>query len=63
MWIRVQSLAPLIGLRIRDCCELWCRSAATAQIQPLALELQYAMGAALKRQKGKTNKQTPTTFF
>ena len=30
---------------------LWCRPAATALIQPLALEPPYAMGAALKRQK------------
>ena len=30
---------------------LWCRSAATALIQPLAWESPYAMGAALKRQK------------
>ena len=30
---------------------LWSRSAATAPIRPLAWELPYAMGAALKRQK------------
>ena len=30
---------------------LWCRPAATALIQPLAWELPYAEGAALKRQK------------
>ena len=30
---------------------LWRRSAATAPIQPLAWELPYAMGTALKRQK------------
>ena len=30
---------------------LWCRSAAVAPIRPLARELPYAMGAALKRQK------------
>ena len=29
---------------------LWCRLAATAPIQPLAWELPYATGAALKRQ-------------
>ena len=32
----------------------WCRPAATALIGPLAWELPYAMGVALKRQ----NKQT-----
>ena len=26
MRLQVPSLAPLIGLRIRRCCELWCRS-------------------------------------
>ena len=30
---------------------LWCRPAAAALIQPLAWELLYAAGAALKRQK------------
>ena len=25
MRVQVQSLALLIGLRIRRCCELWCR--------------------------------------
>ena len=30
---------------------LWCRPEATALIQPLAWELPYVMGAALKRQK------------
>ena len=30
---------------------LWCRLAATAQIQLLAWELPYAMGVALKRKK------------
>ena len=33
---------------------LW--PATTAQIQPLAWELPYAMGAVLKRQKGKKKK-------
>jgi len=32
---------------------LWHRPAAVAQIQPLAWEPPYAMGAALKRQKNK----------
>ena len=38
---------------------LWLWPAAVALIQPLAWELPYAMGMALKRQKTKTNKQTP----
>ena len=39
---------------------LWHRLAAVAPIQPLAWELPYAAGVALKRQKNnkKTNKQT-----
>ena len=37
--------------RIWRCRELWCRPAAVAPIRPLAWELPYAMGAALKRQK------------
>ena len=32
---------------------LWCRLAAAARIQPLAWELPYATGVALKRQKEK----------
>ena len=32
---------------------LWCRLAATAQIQHLAWKPPYAVGAALERQKGK----------
>ena len=35
---------------------LWYRPTAAAVIQPLAWELPYAVGVALKRQK--TNKQT-----
>ena len=46
---QVRSLALLSGLRIWCCCDLWCRPAATAPIRPLAWELLYAMGAALKR--------------
>ena len=34
---------------------LWCRLAATAPNRPLAWELPYAPGAALKRQKKKKN--------
>ena len=46
MWVR--SLAALSGLRIRHCSELWCRPAAAAPIRPLAWELPYATGTALK---------------
>ena len=31
--------------------QLWCRLAATALIQPLAWELPYATGVALKKKK------------
>ena len=36
---------------------LWHRTAAVALIRPLAWELPYAMGVALKRQKTKTRTQ------
>ena len=49
----VQSLALLIGLRIRCCRELWLWLAAVALIRPLAWEPSYAMGVALKGQKTK----------
>ena len=64
--LRVQSLASLSTSRIGRCHELWCRSQssldlvllwlwcrpmATAPIRPLAWELSYATGVALKRQK------------
>ena len=42
---------------------LWCRPAATARILPLARELPYAVGAALKRQKKKKKKKSNTTLF
>ena len=35
---------------------LWCRPATTALIQPLAWELPYAGGVALKEKKKKRNK-------
>ena len=41
----------LSRLRIPCCCELWCRPAAIAPIRPLAWELPYASGAALKSKK------------
>ena len=68
MRMRVRSLASLSRLRIRHCgvrrssdpAFLWlgCRLAATALIWPLACELPYATGAALKT---KQNKSTTTT--
>ena len=36
---------------------LWCRPAAVAVIQPLALELPYAVGATLKSKKIKNFKK------
>ena len=73
MSMRVPSLVSLDGLRIQGCPELWCRShtrlrsriavavavavAATAPIQPLAWELVYALGKALKKQKVKKKKK------
>ena len=36
---------------------LWCRPADTALIQPLASELPYVMGVALKRPKKKKKKE------
>ena len=35
---------------------LWCRLAAPAPIQPLALELPYAVGMALKKRKKEKKK-------
>ena len=63
MWVR--SLALLSGSAIWHCHELcgvahrcsldpvllWCGPAAIAQIRLLAWELQYAVGAALKKGK------------
>ena len=37
---------------------LWCRQAATAAIRPLAWELPYAAGAALKKEKNKNKNET-----
>ena len=61
--LQVQPLALLCGLRIRPCCELWCRSqrrlrshvtvavgkmANVVLIQPLAWETPFALDVALK---------------
>ena len=66
MRMQVQSLAPLSGLKIQICLELWCRLqtrlrscvavavwcrlAGTAPVKPLAWEFPYASGVARKRQ-------------
>ena len=39
-------------------CELWCRPAAVAPIQPLAREPPYATGGALKTKKDKGKQPT-----
>jgi len=54
--MRVQSLAPLSGLSVLHCHKLRLRRRPVASIliQPLAWELPYATGVALKRK----NKQT-----
>ena len=61
----MQSLASLSRLRIRHCCELWCRLqirrgsqvamavVSTAPIRHLAWEPPYAVSVALKRPKKK----------
>ena len=41
----------LSGSRIRHYCELWHRAAIVALIRPLAWELSYGLGAALKSKK------------
>ena len=72
MRMQIRSLAPLSGLRIQGCCKLgvglrcssdlvllwlWCRLAAAAPFQPLALEPPYATGVALERKKTETQAQ------
>ena len=55
MRMQVCSLALLSGLKDPALLWLWCRLAAAALIQPLAWELPYAVGMALKRKKKKNN--------
>ena len=70
MRMQVPSLAFLSGLRIQCGRELWCRSqmwldpmwlwhrpAATTLIQPLVLELPYAMGVVLKNKTKQKQKE------
>ena len=40
---------------------LWCRPAAVAQIRPLAWELPFAEGAALKKKKRERERNTHTS--
>ena len=74
MRMRVLSLASSISVLSIQCCRergvgrtchsdlawlwLWCRLAAVALIQPLAWELPYATGAALKQNKTKQTKRS-----
>ena len=60
MRMQVRSRALLSGLRIWCCRELWCRPAAAALILPLAWEIPYAAGAALK--KAEKKKDLSRTF-
>ena len=52
-WVKDPVLlqAAAYVVRIPRCCELGCRPAAAALIQPLDWELPYAVGVALKRKK------------
>ena len=68
MRLGVQSLASLIGLRIRHSSNLlllwlWCRPAAVAPIRPLPWEPPYAAGAALKGQSSFFKKSSEVLFL
>ena len=80
MKLQVWSLASLSGLRVWHCHELWCklqswlrsgiavawrRPSAIALIWPLAWELLYAVGVALKKKKSAKRKaqQPKTTHY
>ena len=59
-WIKGLALLQGVALGCKCCSDstllwlwLWCRLAAAAPVRPLAWELPYATGAALKRQKKK----------
>ena len=49
--------------RVSDLAWLWRRPAATALIQPLAWELPFAAGAALKRPKKKKKEEAPLDAY
>ena len=72
MWLQVQSLASLSGLRIWRCHGLWCGlqtrlefdvavavavAGSCSSDRPPAWEPLYAAGAALKRKKKKENEK------
>ena len=57
MRMQVRSLALFSGLRIW-CCSGFGRLAATAPIRPLAWELTYAAGVALKKKDPPPKKKT-----
>jgi len=78
MRTQVRSLAFLSGLRIRPCCELWCRwqmqltslvDVAVVQADSYSSSLTpslgtpYAMGAALKKKKKKTHKKLSVVLY
>ena len=60
MRLRVRSLALLSSLRIRHCCELWCRPVATAPTRPLAWEPPYCCRSGPRNGKKTKQKQKLT---
>ena len=55
-WVKDLKLLSAVGVGCRHTLDpallpLWCRPAAVALIQPVACELPYATGVALKKQK------------
>ena len=57
-WVKGSSIAVSFDVGHRhglnlSCCGCGCRLVATAPIQPLAWEVPYAVGAALKKQQQK----------
>ena len=64
-WVGEPGVVMSCGIGCRNCSDpelfwLWCRPAAVALIRPLAWELPYAAGMALKSNKTKpTNQQKP----
>ena len=64
-WVKDPAVAMSCGVGGRRSSDLvllwlWCRPAAVALIQPLAWELTYAVGVALKTKKMKTKKGSNT---
>ena len=50
-WVKDLALPQALAYVSEAALILWCRLAAAAPIQPLAWELPYAAGAALKKPK------------